>query len=124
MAGRITVSTLNNDTGPLATQNGMTGIPKAWVNFNGSSASIRGSFNVSSVTRNALGNYTVAFSTAMASVNYSCFASHAQNGNSNPAYVCVFQELYFTTSSLVLNMNGATGGSLDPSYVFISVIGS
>jgi hypothetical protein len=55
MAGRLVVTTLNNDTGVLATQNGMTGIAKAWVNFVGSSGSINGSFNVSSVTRTATG---------------------------------------------------------------------
>jgi len=45
MAGSITISTLNNDTGVLATQNGMTGIAKAWVNFDGTSSplTIRGS---------------------------------------------------------------------------------
>jgi hypothetical protein len=71
MAGRLTVSTLNDDTGVLATQNGMSGIAKAWVNFNGSTAAIRGSFNVSSVTRTATGTYTINFTTAMPDTNYS-----------------------------------------------------
>jgi hypothetical protein len=69
MAGRVVVSTLNNDTGVLATQNGMTGIAKAWVNFNGS-GTIAGSFNVSSVTVRATGNFTVNFTTAMPNANY------------------------------------------------------
>ena len=59
MAGKLTLSTLNNDTGVLATQNGMTGIAKAWVNYNGVSQTINGSFNVTSVTRNSTGNYTI-----------------------------------------------------------------
>jgi len=74
MAGSLTISTLNNDTGVLATQNGMTGIAKAWVNFNsisGSSAVVRGSFNVSSVTFRGTGQYTINFTTAMPDVNYS-----------------------------------------------------
>jgi hypothetical protein len=70
MAGRITVSTLNDDTGVLATQNGMSGIAKAWVNFNGSNGSIRASMNVSSVTRGGTGIYTVAFTTAMPDTSY------------------------------------------------------
>ena len=71
MAGRLTISTLNNDTGVLATQNGMTGIPKAWVNFNGiGTPSIRGSFNISSITDNGLGDYTLNFTTAMPNTNY------------------------------------------------------
>ena len=73
MAGKLTISTLNNDTGVLATQNGMTGICKAWVNYNvssGSSAVIRASFNVSSVTYNQTGVSTVNFTTAMPDSNY------------------------------------------------------
>ena len=71
MAGRLTISTLNNDTGVLATQNGMTGIAKAWVNFNGTgTVAIRDSFNVSSITDNGTGDYTVNFTTAMPNANY------------------------------------------------------
>jgi hypothetical protein len=71
MAGKITVSTINNDTGVLATQNGMTGIAKAWVNFNGTgTVAIRDSFNVSSITDNGTGDYTVNFTTAMPNANY------------------------------------------------------
>ena len=44
---------------------------RAWVNFNGSNGSIRASGNVSSVTRNSTGNYTVNFTTAMPDANYS-----------------------------------------------------
>jgi hypothetical protein len=73
MAGALTISTLNNDTGVLATQNGMTGIAKAWVNWNGSTSpftNIRASFNVSSITYNATGDYTINFTTAMPNANY------------------------------------------------------
>jgi hypothetical protein len=74
MAGKITVSTINDSSGVLATQNGMTGIAKAWVNINGASGAsptIRGSFNISSVTRSGTGAYSVSFTTAMANANYS-----------------------------------------------------
>jgi len=70
MAGRVVVSTLNDDTGVLATQNGMSGIAKAWVNFNGTNGVRNSSFNVSSVTRTAGGTYTIAFTTAMPNANY------------------------------------------------------
>jgi hypothetical protein len=81
MAGALTISTLNNDTGSLATQNGMTGICKAWVYWNGgSSPSIQNSYNVSSVTRNSEGNYTVNFTTAMPNSNYAV-TSTGQNAN-------------------------------------------
>jgi hypothetical protein len=44
---------------------------RAWVAFDGTNGSIRGSQNVSSVSRGGTGLYTVNFSTAMANANYS-----------------------------------------------------
>ena len=44
---------------------------RAWVNFNGTGAvAIRASGNVSSITDNGTGDYTVNFATAMADANY------------------------------------------------------
>jgi hypothetical protein len=83
MAGRLVASTLNNDTGVLATQNGMTGIAKAWVNFDGTaSGAIRASFNVSSVTQQSTGSWRVNFTTAMPNANYVIVGS-AGTGNNN-----------------------------------------
>lgn len=43
----------------------------AWVNFNGAgTVAIRDSLNVSSITDNGTGNYTVNFETAMDNANY------------------------------------------------------
>ena len=46
---------------------------RAWVNFNGTTSpgTINGSFNVSSVTKNTTGDYTVNFTTAMPDANFS-----------------------------------------------------
>ena len=49
-----------------------SGLCKAWVNFNGTSTvAIRASYNVSSITDNGTGDYTVNFTTAMADANSS-----------------------------------------------------
>jgi hypothetical protein len=46
-------------------------ISKAWVNFNGTgTVAIRSSYNVSSITDNGTGDYSVVFSTAMSDANY------------------------------------------------------
>jgi len=72
--GTLAIDTINASTGVLATQNGMTGIAKAWVNFQGgngnTAGTINGSFNVSSITVNGTGDYTANFTTAMPSANY------------------------------------------------------
>ena len=50
---------------------------RAWVNFDGTTSpgTIRASGNVSSVTRNSTGDYTVNFTTAMPDANYSAIAT-------------------------------------------------
>lgn len=49
---------------------------KAWVNFNGTGTpSIRSSGNVSSITDNGLGDYSVNFAVAMPDINYATFGT-------------------------------------------------
>lgn len=68
---RITAAGLlqfNNGYGSVATAYGC----RAWVNFNGTgTVAIRASGNVSSITDNGTGDYTINFTTAMPDVNYS-----------------------------------------------------
>ena len=69
----LRVDTVSNAAGSGSPDVGIntSGIAKAWVNFNGTgTVAIRGSFNVSSITDNGTGNYTVNFATAMADANY------------------------------------------------------
>jgi hypothetical protein len=54
--------------------NGVNTNAQAWVNFNGTSGAspvIRASYNISSVTRNGTGDYTINFTNAFADANYS-----------------------------------------------------
>lgn len=70
-----------------------TQVAKAWVNFNGlgsnspfteDNGSIRSSLNVTSVTDNGAGDYTVNFTTPFASKNY-VWAGTAGDGFANTA---------------------------------------
>ncbi len=64
----LRVTTVTNPSGGQPT---IDGLAKAWVNFNGTgTVAIRASFNVSSITDNGAGNYTVNFTNAMADANY------------------------------------------------------
>jgi hypothetical protein len=73
----IRATTISNaaGTGPIT----MTGqyAAKAWVNFDGTgTVAIRESGNVSSITDNGVGNWTVNLTTAMSDVNYAiCITS-------------------------------------------------
>jgi hypothetical protein len=52
------------------------GTPKVWVNFNGTGVvAVRASFNVSSITDNGVGDYTINFATALVDANYAVVAS-------------------------------------------------
>ncbi len=54
---------------------------RAWVNFNGSgTVAIRGSGNVSSITDNGVGYYTINITTAMPDTNYNAVGAASSSG--------------------------------------------
>lgn len=68
-----TLTTPNINSAQFATVSGTAPIYpcRAWVNFNGTgTVAIRASGNVSSITDNGTGDYTVNFTTAMPDANY------------------------------------------------------
>ena len=70
----LRVGTYANADGTQSTSaaNVINGCAKAWVNFNGTgTVAIREDYNVSSITDNGTGDYTVNFTTAMPDANYS-----------------------------------------------------
>jgi hypothetical protein len=83
----LRTNTLSNAAGsasvPVDTV--ISGSAKAWVNFNGTgTVAIRTQFNVSSITDNGTGDYTVNFTTAFADANYSVsLAASTSNGVTN-----------------------------------------
>ena len=83
MAGTLTLSTLSDGTNSTSVTNAIKGSAKAWVNFYGlSSAEIRASYNVSSITRNGSGDYTINFTNAMPDANYAMTGSY--EGGTDP----------------------------------------
>ena len=74
---------------------------RAWVNFNGTgTVAIRASGNVSSITDNGTGDYTVNFTTAMQDKNYVANINTKQNDDTNP-----------TVTVGTLNYTGSSGSS-------------
>ena len=80
MAGTLVIDTLKASSGVLATQNGMSGICKAWAQINGSNGTIRASYNCSSVTRVTTGQFTMNFTNALADANF-CITGTCGSGN-------------------------------------------
>ena len=94
-----TLSTPSNATVPVDTV--VNGTAKAWVNFNGTgTVASRRAFNVSSITDNGTGDYTVNFTTAMPDANYATVISgDAYNVYTSIGYAAVssdYQNVAFT----------------------------
>lgn len=89
MSTLITATVKSNSSSPPAFQNTsgteIGTLCRAWVNFNGTgTVANRASFNVSSITDNGVGDYTVNFTTALADANYVAIASSAQTSSTTP----------------------------------------
>jgi hypothetical protein len=124
MAGTVIVDTINSSvsgTPPVFQANGteIGTLCRAWVNFNGiGTVAIRASFNVSSITDNGTGNYTINFTTAMPDANYGL--SSGQSGGDTTRNNVILQTL--TTASVRVTTNRMDDSSLqDTSIVCVSI---
>ena len=85
----LRLTTISNQTGSASVPSDtvINGSAKAWVNFNGTgTVAIRAAFNVSSITDNGTGQYTVNFSTAFADANYATVGSGYTTNPGLPAF--------------------------------------
>jgi hypothetical protein len=110
----------SNSSTPAAIANG---ICKAWVNFNGTgTVAIRAQYNVSSITDNGAGDFTVNFTNALADANYS--VNMTASITSSGIAPCVSNVLTTTTptSSLVrMIVDRANIGPTDPVYTNVAI---
>jgi hypothetical protein len=119
-----TLTTPNIDSAQVATVSGTAPIfmCRAWVNFDGTTSpgTIRASGNVSSVTRNGTGDYTVNFTTAMPDSSYSC--SHTYTSEVNQTHTVGFIVSQTSTQFRVIHFSvlNATNAS-DKSLVGIAI---
>ena len=111
-----TLATPTFDSAQLVTISGTAPLYmcRAWVNFNGTgTVAIRASGNVSSITDNGTGNYTVNFTTAMVDVNYSVSPYTAYSSTSIAAEFLVVGDTIKASGSLQIAVGVAanfTGG--------------
>ena len=94
---------------------------RAWVNFNGTgTVAIRAAGNVSSITDNATGDYTVNFTTAMPDVDYSVIAGAKNTGNTRNA-ASVRYDVGQTTTEVRLLTYDPASIVLDMHLVYVAV---
>ena len=133
MSTLVTATVKSNSSSPVAFQNSsgteIGTLCRAWVNFNGTFATspfttanggIRAAFNVSSITDNDVGNYTVNLTNAMSDTNYAAIASTSDN-----ATLCGVSPARETktssTFSIITREVAGSGNRYDPTQVSASV---
>jgi hypothetical protein len=94
---------------------------RAWVNFNGTgTVAIRASFNVSSITDNGTGDYTVIFITAMPDANYVGEVTAGRGSGSNTRQVSG-PNAAPTTSAFRIATADSTGTLTDLEYINVAI---
>lgn len=103
-------------------------IAKAWVNFNGTGVvAIRDSFNVSSITDNAVGDYTVNFTSALANANYSWAIGVNSTDVARVHMGYLANGVAPATTSLRINtaqVNDVSTAVTDKDYVAVQIFGA
>jgi hypothetical protein len=96
---------------------------RAWVNFNGTgTVAIRASFNVSSITDNGTGDYTINFTNAMPDANYSVCSTGPSIANAGGAYqVAQNTASSPTTSAYRINVQSTGGAQNDNAFVQLAI---
>ena len=103
----------NSGYGSVATAYGC----RAWVNFNGTgTVAIRASGNVTSITDNGTGQYTINFTTALPDANYCAAAASFVAGTA-----IIVRTPSFATTSLSLNTTNSAASDVDTSTVSIAI---
>ena len=117
-AGFNDVVSFQNSSG---TQNGT--LCRAWVNFNGTGVvAIRANFNVSSITDNGTGDYTVNFTTALADANYAIGQAAEDPTNSEGyAFVGLPNAGLRTTTQCRFKVTRLNVGTVDSPTVCIAI---
>jgi hypothetical protein len=109
--------------GGAVTQNTVQGIAKTWVNFNGTgTVAIRDMHNVSSITDNGTGDYTVNFTNAMDNANYSCVTSAARTIN-NAFMSSIYYSGGLATGSARVRCWEDAGAAQDPNVYCVTIFG-
>jgi hypothetical protein len=119
----LTTTTLSDGTNSTSATNCIQGSAKAWVNFDGTVATpstIRASYNVSSVTRNGTGDFTVNFTNAFADANYSVSGSASNNASSGSMIMCPLGFSYAPTTTTFRFNTSNSASNINSPYTYVA----
>ena len=116
-----TLTTPNIDSAQIPTVSGTAPLYmcRAWVNFNGTgTVAIRASGNVTSITDNGTGDYTVNFTTAMTDANYSVVGG----GSRTAVNMLCITARNFATSSVNITPIDTANNKVDSDITTVAII--
>jgi hypothetical protein len=95
---------------------------RAWVNFNGTgTVAIRASGNVTSITDNGTGDYTVNFTTALADANYAANCSTVYTSTTRESVTFFVGTPSTTAIRLVTGYTYTSPGAIDTAYLYVAI---
>ena len=110
----------NSGYGSVATAFGC----RAWVNFNGTgTVAIRASGNVSSITDNGTGDYTVNFTNAMPDINYSVVGGNGSGtaGNDDFTLTTNYNAAPTTSATRIGSHRANSGTATDAAWSSVAI---
>lgn len=113
----INVNTIQNTSGVEQY------LAKAWVNFNGTgTVAIRAAGNVSSITDNGVGDYTVNFTASMVDVNFAAVVTAGGPGTLASSNATVGWGAVHTISSVRLGVSdNNTDANFDANNISVAI---
>lgn len=122
-----TTATFRFISGTTTSAQSVTGTGSSSSGFSFNSIGIRSSYNVSSVTKNGTGDYTVNFATPMADANYSVSCTGSGLGVQS-VLICRFTLSQLTAPSTnsirVAASNGSGANATDDSFYSVQIFGN
>ena len=116
----LNVGNITDGTNSVATEKLSKGTAAAWVNFDGTTNAIRSSFNVSSITDLGTGEYTINYTSALASSSYLALSNSGYDDGTyeEPRNSSCFQQ---TTNSIKVRTGYSAFTTQDEHRVEVAV---
>jgi hypothetical protein len=115
LTGDVEATNISDGTTTLATGFVVNGSAKAWVNFDGTGTiAARDSLNVTSLTDNGTGDYTVNFSSAFGAADFGIASTANENASTFTGGLRCASCCAATASSVLVGVTFQNGGPTDP----------
>ncbi|MBB6469596.1 hypothetical protein HNQ96_005486 [Aminobacter lissarensis] len=123
--GKINATELQQNGVPVATAiTTAQGVAKAWVNFNGTGmVAIRDSFNVTSITDNGTGDYTLNLGVTMGNSNYAAVGSARSDAGAGAYNVGCVQTITQNTTTCQIRTRAVNNTALDCDITNVAIFG-